>query len=323
MLQRNEHYNGRPAYLEGVVWVEFPDLFGQDYRNAQKNAFDRAELDALYVPSDFAQSELDAAGEVVAVPYFVESDTGTFFMVFNPSEKPFDDRHFRRALVSASDVAVLEPNSGLQVADAISPPGMPYRDDTVQALGYDTSLARTEWEKSRHAGQVDKVVYRTYISDFFEEEMARFSETWVEVLGVSGEVEISDYAEWKSALDRGEIGMTSVSMSAANPAPHAILGVFETIWGENIVSVEYAVVLDRLDAAASELDRAKRVGLYQELEQYLLDEALAMPLLWFDDGYYIRAQPWVHDFKPSKWAVSRFKDVWFDHRAPQRELPLP
>ena len=323
VLQRNEHYHGRPAYLEGVVWVEFPDLFGQEYRNAQDYAFGRAEVDALYVPSDIAQSELDSDDASASAVYFLEADTGTFFAVFNPSVEPFDDRHFRRALVSATNVAAVNPNPGLRIADAISPPGMPYRGDSIRPIGFDTSLARDEWEQSRYHGEPLIVVYRTYVSEFFEEEMSRFSESWIDVLGVTGEVEVSDYAAWESALARGEIGMTSVSISAANPDPHAIFGVFESLWGEEVDSDQYEIVLDRLSGAASELDRAKRVAAYQDLEQYLLDEALAMPLLWFDDGYFIRVQPWVHNFRPSKWSVSRFKDVWFDDTAPERVLPLP
>ncbi len=323
VLRRNDHYYGRPAYLEGVVWVEFTDVSGQEYLDAQNNAFDRSEIDTIDVPWDIAESETERVPPSRNPPYFVEADTGSFFMVFNPSVAPFDDRHFRRALVAASNITAWEPSPGLDSADAISPPGMPYRSSDITSISFDRSRAQSEWEQSRYHGDALDIVYHTYITDFLEDEIGMFADSWRAAFGIKTRIEVIEFERWDSVVERGEIGMTSVGTSAANPDPHAIFGVFETLWGENNDAVEYQEVLLRLDTAASELDRAARIRTYQELEQHLLDEALAMPLLWFNDGYYVRTQPWVRDYKPSKWAVSRFKDVWFDNTAPKRELPLP
>ncbi len=304
-----------------MKWIKFPDLFGQEYRDALNNALERSEIDAVNVPWDVAEAEISSTGDSSDTLYFVESDTGTFFMVFNPGVAPFDDRHFRRAIVAASDVAALEPDPGLESASAISPPGISHRDAEITAIGFDPSLAQSEWAQSRYNGEVSEVIYQTFITDFFEEEIAAFAENWRELLGIDARVEVIDFDAWEDALALGEIGMTTISLGAANPDPHAIFGIFETVWGEDADSHAYLETLRLLDAAASELDRAERIRAYQELEQYILDEALAMPLLWFNDGYYIRTQPWVHDYMPSKWAVSQFNDVWFDETAPERELP--
>jgi len=75
--------------------------------------------------------------------------------------------------------------------------------------------------------------------------------------------------------------------------------------------------------AASRLDEAARLEQLADLEQHILDEALALPLYWTTPTAGYRLQPWVHGFNVPKYGGSIFADVWFDDTAPARELPMP
>ncbi len=73
--------------------------------------------------------------------------------------------------------------------------------------------------------------------------------------------------------------------------------------------------------AAAELDNAERQRKYEEIEQHILDQALAIPLQALDAHRDLLIQSWVHDLDFPRYHGSAFRDVWFDETAPERELP--
>ena len=70
-------------------------------------------------------------------------------------------------------------------------------------------------------------------------------------------------------------------------------------------------------AAASERDPVVALQLYAEVEQYLLDNALVVPL-WEQSSfeYANRVQQWVHGYAVGRYGGSRCKNVWFDETYP-------
>ena len=78
-----------------------------------------------------------------------------------------------------------------------------------------------------------------------------------------------------------------------------------------------------LAAAATERDAVRRHELYLEIEEYVAEQALVIPVAVEPTNVHYRSHPWVHDFDPPKYPGSVFHKVWLDERAPERELPLP
>ncbi len=72
-----------------------------------------------------------------------------------------------------------------------------------------------------------------------------------------------------------------------------------------------------LDDAAFESDEAARLEKYLDIERYILDNALAIPLLWSPDRTTVWMQPWVNGYNPPKYYGSRYKDVWIDTSHPE------
>ena len=102
------------------------------------------------------------------------------------------------------------------------------------------------------------------------------------------------------------------------PDPDSVLRVFESAFGPGSGDPEVSRLLS---AARSEADLLKRQELYVAAEEYILEHALALPLLvnWADPEMLV--QPWVHDFNMKRFGGSVFQDVWFDDTAPDRALP--
>ena len=104
---------------------------------------------------------------------------------------------------------------------------------------------------------------------------------------------------------------------------YAVLNVLPTIFGGDQPSEEFETARLMLSSAASENDTVRRLELYSEVEEYMLDQALVLPITWSVSGESAHLKPWVHGYTIPKYGGSRFRDVWFDDTAPNRELPLP
>ncbi len=71
--------------------------------------------------------------------------------------------------------------------------------------------------------------------------------------------------------------------------------------------------------AAAEPDASTRLDLYREIEAYVIDEAIAVPLLWSNNIARATMQPWIHGYERPKYHGSRFVDVWIDRAHPDFE----
>ena len=62
---------------------------------------------------------------------------------------------------------------------------------------------------------------------------------------------------------------------------------------------------------------------YLAIEEYVAEQALAIPIAVLESPIKYRYHDWVHDFHPPKYPGSVFHRVWLDETAPKRELPSP
>ena len=71
-------------------------------------------------------------------------------------------------------------------------------------------------------------------------------------------------------------------------------------------------------------DAVKRLEIYGDLEQYLIDQALVLPIGWRHESVILVVPDLGQRLRLAQ--VRRFqmvKDVWFDETAPERPLPSP
>ncbi len=244
------------------------------------------------------------------------------FLAFNPAVPPFDDAHFRRALVASVDVASLN-GIGRETAGILNPE-LPGFNSQLPYVGYDPAKAAEMLTKSGYAENLDdlRLTYHDFREGWFGERFEKVADGWSEVLGLNFSIiRVVGEASDSGTVENVEIQMTHRSVRVSYPSQEEILREFVNTFGKTNDSPEITRVREMFHQARSEPDAAKRQASYAEIERYIMEEALIVPLFWTSTEYgtFARIQSWVEDFNPSPYdSGSMFKDVWLNENAPTR-----
>ncbi len=323
-LARNEHYYGESAKLDAVEFITDlgpPDI--SDLVIAEGMAFDALKIDAMTVsPRDVAKLENEFGDDAAKLqPYHALPVTE--FLVFNSALPTLDNSHFRRALVLSADVGLLAERLGREPAKRVITPDLSENDDaTVELLGFDADLAAEELKMAIASGASpdnDQVLFHTWATGDFMDEFETIASDWEEHLGITAEYRSISPDDYEKIVDAGDLQMKRITVTASFPSPASIWNEVDLDFGTpDRISEDAAVAIEMLREAATEPDVAVSNQLYTAAEQYLIDNALLMPLFWHRGELMHRLQPWVHDFRVPKYGGSKFKAVWFDETAPER-----
>ncbi len=331
VLQRNEHYWEGTAQLERVEFT----LHGISETGSDSDLlFRQGRIDITH--SDPNEAELVESREITVYGDLKspESTRKVEFLAFNTALKPFDDLHFRIALASASDTEASFPSlpdnsedrtvvidsrvggSTLERAYGLVPPDVPGFEKSISSLAHDPERAINELAESVYRDELEQISLRYFTTSVEFDDVLVLADQWSSLLGVEVQPEEIEYVNYLDRLRSGNLQMIRKSVTPRYPAPHAVLWVFDEMFGENHLSPESIDLSRMLDAASTETDAALRLGMYQEIERYILENALAVPMFWSDGYEYVRVQPWVNNYNPPKYHGSRFKDVWIDTSHP-------
>ena len=113
------------------------------------------------------------------------------------------------------------------------------------------------------------------------------------------------------------------SVPPAYPDPVTILRSLTAPFGKINRASEFVELDAMVAAAATERDAVKRHEMYLEIEEYVAEKVLVIPIAVMPETAFFRSHAWVHDLHPPKYPGSIFHRVWLDETAPKRELPLP
>ena len=321
VITRNDHYWGPPSRLAAVVFDQDPGIStGSAF---QPHAWFRsAAVDVLPV-GDEAQAEEFQQSNSAKFATFKPSPSA-FFLALNPGFPPLDDAHFRRSLASAADRDVVF-QGGARWDYAIVPSRLTGTRSLPTGVARDIELSKLELGKSKYAertSEFDIILYSDG-ADRFEPELESLFALWSESLDIRVELRfIETFEEYQSMRDGASVPIRLFSVEPIYPDDYAVLRLFDGAFGSGGgPSSNDENLLNLLTKSKSEPDPRVRRDLYAELEEYILSEALAIPLFvdWRDTQVVL--QPWVHGYKPKRFAGSTFHGVWFDDTAPERSLP--
>ncbi len=318
ILERNEHYFGRPAYLDAVEFVgdHEHDSYG---RHSHEGIFEDELIDLM---------PRESAGFKGKFGRF-EASPVTAFLVFNTGLHPYDDVEFRRALVTSVDVAAFDfedisINWEVTPASRIVPPGVTQFERSVTTPHFDPDAAAEYLSNSPYRASQTRLEFYTLLDGLFEREIKQLETQWREALGLNGVMYLSpDPHTYQVMKNEGSIATLGFLHAVEYPDPYAVLRVFDETFGAGNSSPEARVVERMLHEATTEPDLVARLEKYAMVEKYILDEGMALPLYWGAQPSSFQIQPWVHGFEMPRYGGSWFADVWFDDTAPKRELPLP
>ena len=211
----------------------------------------------------------------------------TSYIQVNNSMAPMDDPDVRRAFALAVDKEGLNEliNEDLAlVAESILPPAMPgFSAEQVQAAaerGYDPEAAREALAASSYADNLPPIIFTAGGYGTTERiDIDALVANWQEVLAADITVEFLDPQDYTRASRENHGHLANYGWCADYPDPENFLDVLFHSGSEfNVAGYSNLKIDALLKEARIELDPARRLALYQEIEAALLADVAAIPL---------------------------------------------
>ncbi len=283
ILSKNPNYWGDPAYLDEVQLLLAGGSAMAMYENDEIDitGIGLADLERVTDPEE------ELSKDVVEVP----PSFSTSYIGFNVEEAPFDDVHFRRALNFAVDkqlVANAVFSDLVRPATGVIPPGFVGFNPDLEGLAFDEERAKEELAKSKYADPETRpriviTLPGTGGSPSLTTEVV--ADMWRRTLEVDVEIQQVEWATFLQDLHRNRLQAFSLAWQADYPDPHTFVDVlFRT--GSSINNTNYSnpEVDALLEQANVEADPVRRIKLYQEAEEMIVEDAAWLPLWWGVEG---------------------------------------
>ena len=309
VLDRNEDYYRQP--LAGVETVVMNLAGGQAMAMYENDEIEITgvglfDLDRILDPNEPLNKEL-----VVAPPGFSISYIG-----FNAQMAPFDDSRFRKALNHAIDkelIATEVLSELVQPAYGILPPGFPGYTDEIVGLRYDPDLARTLLAESNYADPNSRpriVITVPGTGGTIGLDLEVVLEMWKQELGVEVEIQQVEWATYLEDLEAKKFqAYAGLGWEADYPDPQDFLDIlFHSESSINHGDFRNSEIDAILETARTETDILKRVNLYHEAEQMIVNEAAWVPM-WFTGDRYALVKSYVRDYVMTPMIVPKLKKI--------------
>jgi|FLYL01.1.fsa_nt_gi oligopeptide transport system substrate-binding protein len=244
---------------------------------------------------------------------FTESESlDTYYIGFNTTREPFNDVNVRRALAMAVDKELLarEILADLVVpAKGILPPGMPGYNEDLEGLPYDPERAR---ELLDEAGGPEILEDVTLITSGRGGSPGPILDAlvamWEQNLGVTITVEQQDFGFFLRTIDQRDFDMFSLGWIADYPDPQNFLEIkLHSGSPDNETGYSNPEVDRLLDEAETETDEARRMELYQQAEEIIVDEAPWIPLYHGKSGVLVK--PYVKGYVVPAFVIPNLRYV--------------
>jgi oligopeptide transport system substrate-binding protein len=308
ILERNEHYYRERANVDSIAMNL---AGGQSMAMYENDEIDITgvglfDLDRVLDPSEPLHEEL-----VVAPPDFSISYVG-----FNASMPPFDDPKFRQALNHAVDKHLIsnEVLSGLvEPAYGILPPGFPGYNPDLTGLEYNPDLARQLLEESEYADPATRpriVVTVPGTGGTIGLDLEVVIEMWKQELGVEVEIQQVEWATYLQDLNQHKFqAYAGLGWEADYPDPQDFLDILfhtESSLNHGMYSNPEADAI--LEEARTETDVERRVELYQQAEDLIVQDGAWLPL-WYSGERYVLIKDYVQDYRVTPMIVPKLKNI--------------
>ncbi len=245
-------------------------------------------------------------------------DLCTNYIVFDVTQAPFDDVKVRQAFSMAFnrqqyiDVVM---NGHALPAIGPYPPGLPGFNIGLKGLLYDPAQARQLLAQSKYGGPqgLPAIVYTDAgLGSSLSPDVAALAQMWKQNLGVTITVENIQPDVYYDQIFSGHHGqMFGGGWCADYPDPENFADVlFHTGAEQNNGGYSNPQLDKILDAARVEQDVTKRIQLYQQAEQIIVDDA---PVLFTVHSLtYMLVKPYVKGFVLTPIDISIERYMWLD-----------
>jgi len=272
-LVRAPRAGGRPgANLDGMRLTRF------DTPDAAYQAFLQGRLDVAPVPPGRDQKELAARGALQVRPYL-----GVVFYAMNLKSPDLADARLRQAVSLAIDRQriVAEVYQGeVEVATGLVAAGVPggTADSCGERCAYDPDRARVLLAEAFPNGGVPEVAI-DHDDDATQTAVAASIKADLDAVGIPSVARPHVFAEYPQFLVSGQAELFRLGWVADYPSPDGFLTpLFLSTSPENLTGLASPEVDQALTAARAEPEAAKRLALYRDVEQKVLDQFVVVPV---------------------------------------------
>lgn len=207
----------------------------------------------------------------------------TFYIGLNTQEPPFDDPKVRQAFAMAIDKQVLAEvvlKDLVVPAEGVLPPGMPGFNDELEGYSFDPERARDLLEE---AGGADSLGEISLLSSGRGANVAptiqAVAAMWKDNLGVTVDLPQLQFGQFLQDLDEGNFQTFSLGWIADYVDPQNFLDIKLHSESDNNETMYSNPEVDALlEDARTEQDQDKRLELYQEAEQTIVQDVPWIPL---------------------------------------------
>lgn len=303
------YYDGIPAIKKVVYYLGGASSF---------MAYRANERDISGVDLDYIETARDPNSEWYS-QYFEDIEMSTTYIGFNLKEKPFDDIKVRQAFAMAVDKTTLVhyilKDMALE-ARGILPPGMPGYREGLQGLPFDPERARQLLAESTYGGPeglgIIKIATSSGAGGSPSEVLQAIIQMWKENLGVEVLYDNRDWARFLEDLSKGDFQMFSMGWIADYPDPEDFLDLkFHSSRSMANNTSQYANprVDELLEMARIEKDPERRIKLYQETEDIIIQEVPWLVLFHGKDNILVK--PYIANYVPTRMGISSLRYLRF------------
>jgi ABC-type oligopeptide transport system substrate-binding subunit len=304
-LERSPTYHGR--FTGNLLRVELSFSSGQPARLLQMYEGSSLDTFALSVlpPAERDRAQQRYAGEHVSGP-----GLWTYFVGFDVSRPPFDDRRVRRAFTLATDRETLADVTlrgyWFPAKGGLVPPGMPGHSPAI-GLPYDPERARQLLAEAGYPGGRGFPVLDALALDTpaVGPTIKYMQAQWLDNLGVEITWKQMAWGRLLDTVDRKTPHMWfAMGWGADYPDPDSFLRT--AVWRVRTgwQNKAYDGLVER---ARRLMDQAEQMRMYQEADRVLVEEAPVLPLYY--GRFHLLVKPWVRRYPTSPVRTWFWKDV--------------
>ena len=330
-IEKNPNYWGQKPQIDYIVLVDLANSSAEiEIADLEKSTYDENEIDYMFLTPEEAAAITAGASQLNGNVVHTDSVPLTMFLLLNPAIPPFDDLNFRKAVAAAADIEYMFEPWPVRWERRILPKELV--TDTTPDLNalFDPVAAQTFLASSNYPGGYDDQISLPFNEHYpFPDRLQRLTERWKQLINLNVNPSPTYAGNIAEAATNGSLPIRIMDAYPTYPDPNAVYNKIRTALGNPTETWELNELSRLIDAAANHPDAAERNKLKSNVERFLHEQALAIPLVQNWGGPYILTKPWIHGLRVPQFPSSAFQNVTISDDAPKRNIhdyvtgPLP
>jgi oligopeptide transport system substrate-binding protein len=274
-LAKNPHYWDAANVRLNVI-----DALAVKYQTTSLNMFLNGQIDWMAKPPSAVLPELRKRDDFRSSTALI-----VYFYRLNTARKPLDDPRVRRALNMAMDKQAIcdhVTKAGERPARHLVPPGL-NGYISPQGPGYDVDAARKLLAEAGFPGGRGfprlQVLFNTH--DAHRDIAEVIQQQWKTNLGIDIELRNLEWGVYLDSVTKTDFDIARAGWVPDYSDPNTFLDMFLTGGSHNNTNWGNAKYDQLIEAAGAETDVQKRMQLFHEAEQILLDEQPIIPIYFY------------------------------------------